>query len=102
AVDHLVERVALTPSVARAEVDRYCARPTQAAAYLTGALEIERLRDRWFAEGRGDLTAFHDTVASTGSLPIALAERAALPSPRVAAVRGRGSPGRRSAPTARA
>lgn len=79
AVDHLVERVALTPSVARAEVDRYCARPTQAAAYLTGALEIERLRDRWFAEGRGDLTAFHDTVASTGSLPIALAERAALP-----------------------
>ena len=76
AIDHMQERAGLTEPVARAEVHRYCAWPTQAASYLTGCLEIERLRDRWLDEGRGDLRAFHDTLAATGGLPIALAERA--------------------------
>jgi uncharacterized protein (DUF885 family) len=76
AVAHMQERAGLTEPVARAEVHRYCAWPTQAASYLTGSLEIERLRDRWQAEGRGDLRAFHDTIAATGGLPLALAERA--------------------------
>lgn len=79
AAAHLVDHVGLTEPVARTEVARYCAMPTQAAAYLTGCLEIERMRDRWFAEGRGDLLGFHDTIAATGALPVALAERAALP-----------------------
>ncbi|HEX6238231.1 MAG TPA: DUF885 domain-containing protein [Acidimicrobiales bacterium] len=79
AVGHLVDHVGLTEPVARTEVARYCATPTQAAAYLTGCLEIGRLRDRWVAEGRGDLPGFHDTLAATGALPVALAERAALP-----------------------
>jgi uncharacterized protein (DUF885 family) len=57
-------------------VTRYCAWPTQAASYLTGSLEIERMRARWFAEGRGSLRDFHDRVAGAGGLPIALAERA--------------------------
>jgi uncharacterized protein (DUF885 family) len=76
AITHMRDRAGLTAPVARAEVHRYCAWPTQAASYLTGCLEIERLRDRWQAEGRGDLRAFHDTIAATGGLPIALAERA--------------------------
>jgi uncharacterized protein (DUF885 family) len=76
AIDHMQERGGLTPPVARAEVHRYCAWPTQAASYLTGCLEIERLRDRWMADGRGNLRSFHDTIAATGGLPIALAERA--------------------------
>jgi uncharacterized protein (DUF885 family) len=76
AITHMQEQAGLTGPVARAEVHRYCAWPTQASAYLTGCLEIERLRDRWFDERRGDLRRFHDTVAATGSLPIALAERA--------------------------
>jgi uncharacterized protein (DUF885 family) len=79
AVAHLVDHVGLTEPVARTEVARYCAMPTQAAAYLTGCLEIERMRDRWFAEGRGDLLGFHDTLAATGAMPVALAEQAALP-----------------------
>jgi uncharacterized protein (DUF885 family) len=70
------ERAGLTEPVARAEVLRYCAWPTQAASYLTGCVEIERMRDRWLGEGRGDLRAFHDTLCATGGLPIALAERA--------------------------
>jgi uncharacterized protein (DUF885 family) len=76
AIVHMQERAGLTEPVARAEVHRYCAWPTQAASYLTGCLEMERLRDRWLAEGRGDLRAFHDTIAATGGLPMALAERA--------------------------
>jgi uncharacterized protein (DUF885 family) len=79
AVTHMRERAGLTEPVARAEVGRYCAWPTQAASYLTGCLEIERIRHRWLGEGRGDLRAFHDRIAATGGLPIALAERAALP-----------------------
>jgi uncharacterized protein (DUF885 family) len=76
AIVHMQERAGLTEPVARAEVARYCAWPTQAAAYLTGCIEIERLRDRWHSESRGDLRTFHDTLASTGGLPMALAERA--------------------------
>ena len=34
------------------------------------------MRDRWLAEDRGGLRAFHDTLCATGGLPIALAERA--------------------------
>jgi len=64
--------------VARTEVTRYCGWPTQAPSYLTGALEIERMRDAWLAQGRGSLKEFHDRLAGSGSLPIALAERAVL------------------------
>ncbi|HEY8546010.1 MAG TPA: DUF885 domain-containing protein [Acidimicrobiales bacterium] len=78
AVTFMQEKAGLTEPVARAEVLRYCAWPTQAASYLTGCVEIERLRDRWLQEGRGDLRAFHDTLCATGGLPIALAERAAF------------------------
>jgi len=63
---------------AKAEVTRYCAWPTQAAAYLTGCLEILGMRERYLA-GRADTTAlreFHDRLAATGALPLALAERA--------------------------
>lgn len=76
AIAHMQAHAGLTEPVARAEVYRYCAWPTQAASYLTGCFEIERMRDRWLAEDRGGLRAFHDTIAATGGLPIALAERA--------------------------
>jgi uncharacterized protein (DUF885 family) len=76
AVAYMTSHTGLTDSVARAEVDRYCAWPTQAASYLTGAIEIERLAGRWINEGRGDLRGFHDAIASSCGLPIPLAERA--------------------------
>jgi uncharacterized protein (DUF885 family) len=78
AVTFMSTKATLTEPTARAEVGRYCAWPTQASSYLTGALEIERIRDRFFAEDRGDLRAFHDAIAGSGGLPIALAERAVL------------------------
>lgn len=84
AVTFMHERALLPLSTARSEVARYCAWPTQAAAYLTGALAIERARDDWVAEG-GSLRHFHDSLAGSGAMPVPLAVRAA-----------RGSTGRRS------
>jgi uncharacterized protein (DUF885 family) len=82
AVDFMVSRTALTEPTARAEVTRYCAWPTQASSYLTGSLEIARIREAFFA-ARGTsatdtLRAFHDGITSSGGLPIALAERAVM------------------------
>jgi uncharacterized protein (DUF885 family) len=76
AVVFMSTKASLSEPTARAEVGRYCTWPTQASSYLTGALEIDRLRDRWLAEGRGSLREFHDLIAASGMLPIGLAEQA--------------------------
>jgi uncharacterized protein (DUF885 family) len=81
AVTFMSTKASLSEPTARAEVGRYCSWPTQAASYLTGALEIDRIRDRYFAADLGSLRAFNDTIASSGMLPIALAERAVMDAP---------------------
>ena len=76
AVDFMSTKASLSRDTAQAEVLRYCAWPTQASSYLTGALEIDRMRQRWFDEARGSLRDFHDRAAGSGRLPISLVERA--------------------------
>ena len=76
AVAFMETHAGLPEPVARAEVSRYCAWPTQASSYLTGSLEIERIRTRYLAARPGGLRAFHDAIAATGCLPLALAEEA--------------------------
>ncbi|MEP7081575.1 MAG: DUF885 domain-containing protein [Chloroflexota bacterium] len=82
AVEFMTTRTGLTEPTAKAEVTRYCAWPTQASSYLTGCLEIVRIREAFFARrGSSDtdaLRAFHDGITSSGGLPISLAERAVL------------------------
>ena len=82
AVRFMLEHTALTEPTAKAEVTRYCAWPTQASSYLTGCLEIVRIREAFFeahgSSGTDALRAFHDGITSSGGLPIALAERAVL------------------------
>ena len=78
AVDFMSSKASLSRPTAQAEVLRYCAWPTQAASYLTGSLEIQRIRDRWFAEARGSLREFHDAIAGSGRMPLNLAERAVM------------------------
>lgn len=82
AVAFMTTKTGLTEPTARAEVTRYCAWPTQASSYLTGSLEIARIREAFFAaRGSSDtdaLRAFHDGITSSGGLPIALAERAVM------------------------
>ncbi|HUQ59737.1 DUF885 domain-containing protein [Lentzea sp.] len=74
----MLARTALTPGTAAGEVKRYCAWPTQAPSYLTGALEIDLIRDEYLAAGLGSLRDFHDRIAGSGSLPLGLARRVAL------------------------
>ena len=68
----MASRASLSPGTAKAEVDRYCAWPTQAPSYLTGCLEIEHMLAEW----TGDLRQFHDALAGSGCLPLGLARRA--------------------------
>jgi uncharacterized protein (DUF885 family) len=89
AIEFMVDKASLPEPTARAEVGRYCWWPTQASAYLTGCLEILRIRDRYLA-ARGYagtpavdvpvevLRGFHDRLALSGSLPLGLAERAVM------------------------
>jgi uncharacterized protein (DUF885 family) len=70
------ERCGFPELTAHREVLRYCARPTQASAYLTGALEIERLAGEWTSAGMGTLTDFHDALAESGKLPLGVAAQA--------------------------
>jgi uncharacterized protein (DUF885 family) len=91
AVAFMRDKAALPEPVAVAEVGRYCWWPTQASSYLTGCLDILRIRERYLAiRGYAGLPAgdvpievlrdFHDALASSGSLPLGLAERAVLAS----------------------
>jgi uncharacterized protein (DUF885 family) len=76
AVDFMSTKASLSRETAQAEVLRYCAWPTQAPSYLTGALELDRLRERWLGEDRGTLRDFHDRATASGRLPISLVEKA--------------------------
>jgi uncharacterized protein (DUF885 family) len=82
AVRFMMDRANLPEPTAVAEVWRYCAWPTQAAAYLVGCLEILGMRERYLARaGRSDpetLRTFHDRLAGSGGLPLPLAEQALL------------------------
>ena len=91
AVEFMEKNANLPHPVAIAEVGRYCSWPTQASSYLTGCLEILRIRDGYFA-ARGvagqrpadvDVSIvrdFHDAMTSSGRMPIGLAERAVMQS----------------------
>ena len=72
AVDYLRGNTAMTDIEIEHEVDRYIAEPAQALSYMTGRLEIQRLRreaERRLGR-RFDLRAFHDAVLGGGALPL--------------------------------
>jgi uncharacterized protein (DUF885 family) len=77
AVAYAVEHVPLPPEFMAAEIDRYIVMPGQALCYLTGKLEIERLRDdaRRRLGAAFSLPAFHAAVLDHGSLPMPTLER---------------------------
>jgi uncharacterized protein (DUF885 family) len=79
AVDTMATKASLSRDTAEVEIRRYCAWPTQAASYLTGALEIEAIRERWRAANpAAPLADFHAAIAGSGNLPLGLAARAVL------------------------
>jgi uncharacterized protein (DUF885 family) len=77
AIDYLTVNTALSAREIANEVDRYISWPGQALSYELGYLKIRELRAK--AEkalgASFDIRHFHDTVLSTGSVPLPLLER---------------------------
>ena len=77
ALGYLAEHVPMPPEFLAAEIDRYVVMPGQALAYLTGQLELLRIRQD--AERRlgpaFSLPAFHAAVLDHGSLPLPALDR---------------------------
>ncbi len=76
-IDYLTVNTALSAREIANEVDRYISWPGQALSYELGYLKILELRAR--AEkalgAKFDLRHFHDTVLSTGSVPLPVLEQ---------------------------
>ena len=73
-VAFLLESTALSEAEANYEINRYLAVPGQALSYMTGSLEIQRLR-RMAEERLGerfDVRAFHDRVIEDGTVTLAM------------------------------
>ena len=72
ALDFMTAHVPMPPEFLATEIDRYVVMPGQALAYLTGKLEIIRIREE--AQRRlgqeFSLPAFHAAVLDHGSLPM--------------------------------
>lgn len=78
AIRYMLDHTAESEAAVTSEVDRYIAVPGQATAYLTGSVEIHRLR--CMAEerlgDRFDIKEFHDRSLADGAV--------SLPMPRAA------------------
>jgi uncharacterized protein (DUF885 family) len=72
ALDFLAQHVPMPREFLASEVDRYVVMPGQALAYLTGKLEILRIREeaRQRLGPAFSLPAFHGAVLDHGSLPM--------------------------------
>jgi uncharacterized protein (DUF885 family) len=72
ALDYMAEHVPMPREFLADEIDRYVVMPGQALAYLTGKLEILRLREdaRRRLGPAFSLPAFHGAVLDHGSLPM--------------------------------
>jgi uncharacterized protein (DUF885 family) len=76
-IDYMIAHSDMGKTDATAEVERYIAIPSQALAYKTGAMTIQRLRRKAEAElgNKFDVREFHAQVLMTGSLPLAILEQ---------------------------
>jgi uncharacterized protein (DUF885 family) len=72
ALEFLIQHVPMPPEFMAAETDRYIVMPGQALAYLTGKLEILRIREdaRKRLGPAFSLAGFHGAILDHGSLPM--------------------------------
>lgn len=72
AIDYMATNTPASIEEITSEINRYIAMPGQAVSYMTGRLEIERLRitlENALGENF-DLRKFHDEVLGSGALPL--------------------------------
>ena len=76
-IKYMLDHSSMGKTDATAEVERYIVIPSQATAYKTGAMTIQRLRRKAEAElgDRFDIKEFHAQVLMTGALPLAILEK---------------------------
>ena len=72
AIDYMLTHTAESPEAVATEVDRYIVWPGQATSYMTGSLEIIRLRTLAQQQlgASFDVRAFHDRVLEDGSVTL--------------------------------
>ncbi|MEA2000483.1 MAG: DUF885 domain-containing protein [Actinomycetota bacterium] len=77
AIDFFADNSPMSLGMIEPEVDRYISMPGQALAYMIGRLEIVRMRrEAEDAMGeRFDIKGFHDTVLSSGLVPLGTLDR---------------------------
>ena len=77
AIDYMLSHTALSKREIENEVDRYISWPAQALSYEIGYLKIRELRAKSEKAlgAKFDLRHFHDTVLSTGSVPLPVLEQ---------------------------
>lgn len=78
AITYMVEHSAESRAYIETEINRYLAVPGQATAYMTGSLEIQRLRldaERQLGT-RFDIKAFHDVILRDGAVTLPMLQAA--------------------------
>lgn len=76
-ITYMMDNSDMGKTDATAEVERYIAIPSQALAYKTGALTIQRLKAKAQTElgSKFDVREFHNQILGTGALPLAVLEK---------------------------
>ena len=72
AIDYMITNTPASADEIASEINRYIAMPGQAVSYMTGRLELQRLRSV-LSEALGDdfdLKNFHDAILGSGALPL--------------------------------
>ncbi|MFT5141552.1 MAG: hypothetical protein ACI80V_003137 [Rhodothermales bacterium] len=78
AISYMLENTAENRANVESEVDRYLATPGQATAYMTGSLEIQRMRSdaEQTLGGAFDVKGFHDTILADGAVSLPMLQGA--------------------------
>jgi len=76
AIDYMLETTGLEKPMIVTEVERYFVLPGQACSYKIGQLKIIELRERAqnYLKDTFSIQEFHDTLLTTGSVPLSLLE----------------------------